>query len=177
MAGRAEHSTLASLSVSLHLVVAYGQMPTRDWLKLAPGKVLRPTAFVAPAGAANAHFLLSDRQSHKFRATVRAHSDGLELMTLEDGDFMPLSDAPASLDLGDLPVNFLIEAGEIRLRVDALSQLAPGQILQPTQALSERVWLRQGERRIARGVLVDVDGELAVKIEAVFEEDATLGGV
>jgi type III secretion system YscQ/HrcQ family protein len=104
-------------------------------------------------------------------ALVRPSSAGYEVVrtnrsldepTAKGHIRMPTTEPPA--DLLDVPVEFTAELGRVRLTVGELSRLAEGTILETGLALPATVVLRAGEKAFAEGVLVDVDGEVGVRI-------------
>jgi flagellar motor switch/type III secretory pathway protein FliN len=66
----------------------------------------------------------------------------------------------------DVPVEVAVEVARVRLSVRELLDLAPGAVV-PMGAPVGPVELRAGGRRVARGELVDIDGELGVRVTEV----------
>jgi type III secretion protein Q len=66
--------------------------------------------------------------------------------------------------LGDAPVELCLELARFTLRLDELSALRRGEVLSTGRAIGERVLLSAGGRAVAHGELVDVDGEIGVRI-------------
>jgi flagellar motor switch/type III secretory pathway protein FliN len=64
-------------------------------------------------------------------------------------------------------VTVVVEAARLRLDLAALEALGPGQVLPAGRPVDGVVELSVGGRRVARGVLVDVEGELGVRIVEV----------
>lgn len=76
-----------------------------------------------------------------------------------------VKDPNEALDrIGDAPVTLVLELARITLPLSDLAALAPGAILSTGVPLETRVALRAGERIIAEGELVDVEGELGVRL-------------
>lgn len=67
----------------------------------------------------------------------------------------------------DATVDVAIAIGDVRLTVRGVLELAPGQVLELGRAPGGAVELRVGTRVVARGELVDVDGELGVRVISV----------
>jgi len=67
----------------------------------------------------------------------------------------------------DAAVDVAIAIGDVRLTVRGVLELAPGQVLELGRAPGGAVELRVGTRVVARGELVDVDGELGVRVISV----------
>ena len=65
---------------------------------------------------------------------------------------------------GDVPVELVVELARIDLSLSELAALRPGEVLATGRAIGEHVVLRAGERVIARGELVDIEGEVGVRV-------------
>lgn len=65
---------------------------------------------------------------------------------------------------GDAPIAVSVEVGRIELPLAEIAALRPGEVLSTGRALGERVALRIGERTVAWGELVDLEGEIGVRI-------------
>ena len=70
--------------------------------------------------------------------------------------------------LADVPVELAIEIGRIELRVRELAALVPGRVISAQIPIGREVSLRAGDRTIAVGELVDIEGELGVRIVRVL---------
>jgi type III secretion system YscQ/HrcQ family protein len=66
--------------------------------------------------------------------------------------------------VGDAPVELSVEVARLTLTVAELSALRPGQVLVTGAAVGGQVTLRAGDRAIAEGELVDVEGEIGVRV-------------
>lgn len=95
-----------------------------------------------------------------------APARGDEAMSDEDTEGTdPGRDAPATLtDLGDAPVEVAVELGRLRLSLAQLTALRPGELLSTGVPIGERVRLRAGDTILGEGELVDVEGEVGVRI-------------
>ncbi len=80
-------------------------------------------------------------------------------------------DALAQIAL-DAPVVLRIELGSVSLNAGDLAALKPGDVLETGKRLGEAVTLRVGGRAIARGDLVDVEGELGVRIRELVGRES-----
>jgi type III secretion protein Q len=69
----------------------------------------------------------------------------------------------------DATIEVQVVAGAVTLSARRLLELAPGQVLSLGSPLGGPVELRLGRRVIGRGELVDVDGELGVRLVAIDE--------
>ncbi len=70
----------------------------------------------------------------------------------------------ALVQAGDAPVEVTVELARFRMPLEELGALRPGEIVATGRAIGERVTVRAGERAIAIGELVDVDGEVGVRL-------------
>jgi flagellar motor switch protein FliM len=82
----------------------------------------------------------------------------------------PKSD-PQSADqmLRELPVEVVCELGRVAMSGRELLELRPGAIIPAGRPLSGPVDLTVGGRIVARGELVDVEGEIGVRITQMCE--------
>jgi type III secretion protein Q len=115
------------------------------------------------------------------RAELQARLEGLTLKTespfqLKGSTRMdPRSEGPESAEpaghgadkgalLGELPVEVACEIGRVTLTGRELLELVPGAVIPVGRPLAGPVDLVVGDRVIARGELVDVEGELGVRL-------------
>jgi type III secretion system YscQ/HrcQ family protein len=79
---------------------------------------------------------------------------------------MPDPDAGESLvtAIGEVPVVVRVEIGEVTLPAREWAALCKGDVLTLGRRVGDRVVLRVGGLPVARGELVDVDGEVGVRI-------------
>ncbi len=71
-------------------------------------------------------------------------------------------------DVAEVPVEVSIELGRLELRVRELAALVPGRIVSARIPVGGEVELRAGDRLLAKGALVDVEGELGVQLTRVY---------
>lgn len=69
----------------------------------------------------------------------------------------------------DLDIPLAIVAGDVTMSARALLELTPGQVLSLGRSLGGPVELRAGARTLARGELVEVEGELGVRITELVD--------
>jgi len=67
----------------------------------------------------------------------------------------------------DLPVELVCELGRITLSAKEVLELAPGAIVTLPDKVGATVALTAGGRTVARGELLDVDGQVGVRIVEV----------
>lgn len=67
----------------------------------------------------------------------------------------------------DQPVTLTVELARVSVPFGTVAALAPGAVLETGHAIGSEVTLRLGDRVVARGELVQVDGEIGVRIVRV----------
>lgn len=70
---------------------------------------------------------------------------------------------------GDAEIEVSVEIARFMLPLEELAALRAGEVVLAGRAIGERVALRAGDRTIAEGELVDVDGEVGVRILGLGE--------
>ncbi len=179
---RASLGELGELEVSLPVVVAVS-LATRDELaRLRPGTAWLPGGgalvdargvgrgvLVAPNGergvsvdltADGRIVLLHDRVEIAPDQAISGRGD----MAQANGDDT-LTDAVL-----EAPVVVRVELGEVSMPASDWAKLRPGDVIETGQRIAEPVVLRIAGRAVARGELVDVDGELGVRIRELVGE-------
>ncbi len=87
-----------------------------------------------------------------------------------------IADAPADLGrLSDVPVELAVEIGRTRMTVGAALELHPGSIVVLDRVAGEPVDLLVNGTRIARGEVVVIDEEFALRVTEVLGERARTG--
>ena len=66
-----------------------------------------------------------------------------------------------------LPITLTITAGEVTLSLEELSQLTVGSMITARQIAPGHAQLRQGQRCIASGELVSIEGELGLQLTEI----------
>ena len=74
--------------------------------------------------------------------------------------------------LAAAPIEIVAQLGRVTLRADEVSALKAGAVLALPAKAASRIELRIGDQLWARGELIDLDGQLAVRLISVT---ATLG--
>ena len=74
--------------------------------------------------------------------------------------------------VGDVHVVVRVEVGEARMTAREWASLHRGDVVALGRRVGERVTLRAGGVALARGELVDLDGEIGVRILERIQEDA-----
>lgn len=74
--------------------------------------------------------------------------------------------------LMDVPVRVDVVLGEVRMPVEELMALSPGEIVALEQRTSDPVDIYVSDRLMARGKLVVADGELGVTLSEIVDDRA-----
>jgi flagellar motor switch/type III secretory pathway protein FliN len=87
----------------------------------------------------------------------------------EEKDLNAMSDTQPDADalvqaVGEAPVVVRVEIGVAEMRAREWASLTPGDVVALGRKIGEPVTLRVGGVAVARGELVDLDGEVAVRI-------------
>ena len=91
---------------------------------------------------------------------LRGGGDALSWSTMNEPD---TSDAVLDA-VGDVPVVVRVEVGTVRMTAREWAELAPGDVLESAQKLGDPVTLRVGGVEVARGELVEIEGQIGVRI-------------
>lgn len=145
-----------------------GRLPdVRARLELARGRVAAATLAdlrrgdVLVVGPPDAHLAIA---RGRIAVALDPRGDGLTLRTAYQRASI-MSDDLAR----DLSIPLAIVAGDVSLSARALLELAPGQVLPLGRRVGTAVEVRAGERCLARGELVTVDGELGVRVTELVD--------
>lgn len=72
--------------------------------------------------------------------------------------------------LMDVPVRVDVVLGEVRMPMEELMALSPGDVMALDRGTSEQVDIYVSDRLMARGRLVVADGELGVTLSEIVDE-------
>jgi len=101
---------------------------------------------------------------------------------VENSDFSEGSDMSASKGDGsnalteaalDAPVVVRIEIGSVSMSAREWAALRPGDVIESGRRINEPVVLRVAGREVARGELVDVEGEIGVRVREILTGGAS----
>lgn len=110
---------------------------------------------------------------------VQDPSDGREALVLPGGyraagrfgpDGFHVEEATMSTHTPEIPITLEVELCRVEVPLGELARLAPGAVLPLAVDRRGQVTLRAGERAMARGELVEVDGAIGVRITSVEAE-------
>lgn len=176
---------LGELPVTLAVRVGRASLPAAEIAALEPGDVLLPDDLGCAHGAegtveASEAELVSGggglavriaREGGQWHVrSVQIARGTRAALVREDGTRM--SEEAQNVGTGELavvaevPVELSIELGRIELRVSEIAALVPGRVISARIPVGGPVELRAGGRVVATGELVDVEGELGVRILA-----------
>jgi len=180
-------SLFAGLELVGSIVVGRARLHAAEFFDLSPGDVLvldeasisrldssgEASLRFGPGGTLRADCLLSDGTltlktialdpSRSFQQGKLMH-DTDRTDTFEE----PGQSADATLEaLADAPIEIVVELGRCSLSLGELSALRPGEVVLSGQRVGGTVTLRAGDRAVASGELVDVEGEVGVRLTDV----------
>ncbi|MBS3647171.1 type III secretion system cytoplasmic ring protein SctQ [Pseudaminobacter sp. 19-2017] len=87
---------------------------------------------------------------------------------MSSGQMQSFGEQPEDLDVSDLPVTLVFEAGRATLSVEQVRKLAPGAILPLPDAAADSINIISGGKRIGQGELVEIGESLGVRVRRVF---------
>jgi type III secretion system YscQ/HrcQ family protein len=159
------------------LAVGRASLEARQLGALAPGDVLVPDELTYWPGRST----LGEARltTSGWTARVLWTDDGWQVRSIErtaerergrieaEGGAMSEARDDEQASVAEVPVEIAIELGRIELRVRELAALVPGRIVSARVPVGGAVSLRAGDRTIATGELVDLEGELGVRILAL----------
>ncbi len=142
---------LGAVAVAASLRSGSATLAASEVAALGPGDVV---ILDAPPGDAAALLLPGG-----LRALGRLEGDSLEVREVDVAD--------PDLGTGDLPVVLDVELASVPVPLRDIARIAPGAVLLLGLDRDGQVTLRIGERAVARGELVDVDGSVGVRVLAM----------
>lgn len=168
---------LGELPLRLPLVVASIALSRQELLSLEVGGALlaAPEAGLTPSGPRSGILVapLSERgifvelrpdgrlvlgEAAQARLTVEPENP-----STNEGE--TLTDA-----LLETPVVVRVELGAVAMSARDWARLGPGDVIETTQRIAEPVVLRVAGREVGRGELINVDGQVGVRIQKLYED-------
>ncbi len=104
-----------------------------------------------------------------FSATVTASQLTVGASYCRGGCAMAFSDSDKTSIAEQLPVEMVIEIGRVQVTGAQVLDLEPGDVITMNRPFAGGVDVRVGNRLIARGELVDVEGEAGVRLSEVYD--------
>jgi flagellar motor switch/type III secretory pathway protein FliN len=180
--GRAELEALGDVELAMPIIAAVSKAPAAEVASLGVGDAWIPGAWPLAKGPTGAWFgevwLGAAEAETALRATlgedgrIVLRGDTIELAWSDDSS----SEVTAMGDgdkrghvteaVGDLPVVVRVEIGAARMRAREWAALGAGDVVALGRRVAEPVVLRVAGVEVARGELVDIDGEVGVRILA-----------
>jgi len=164
---------LGELPIALPIVVGWSLAERASLADFVPGNAWFPGAGLwLDANGAGEVALAASGRDRGLGATLSRDGKivlrGSSVSLLPDaGELMADSEKPeASLAdaVLDSPVVVRIEVGAVTLSAREWAELAPGDVIESGRRIAEPVVLRVAGREVARGELVNLEGELGVRI-------------
>jgi flagellar motor switch/type III secretory pathway protein FliN len=164
---------LGELPIALPLVVGWSLAERSALCDFVPGNAwfpgsglwldeagTGPVALAAPAQDRGLRATLSrDGKIMLREGSVELVPDAGELMSDQEKPEASLTDAVL-----DSPIVVRIELGAVSMSAREWAELAPGDVIESGRRIAEPVVLRVAGREVARGELVNLEGELGVRI-------------
>ena len=134
-------------------------LPPRLVLDVREGAIVGAVALVAPTSERG----LSADLAEGGRLVVRGHLESHPWTQERSMPSEPTAVTPLEV-LADAPVVVRVELGSVELKAREWAELAPGDVLSLGRRVGDPAILRVGGLELARGELVQVDGEYGVRI-------------
>jgi type III secretion protein Q len=183
-AARPDLATLGDLPLAVPVVVAVALASRDELRRLTPGAAFVPglECWVDAAGAGRGALVAATGERG---AWVDLTPDGRLVLR---GDIAELSHDEAGSAAGmsepddvnqtlvnaalEAPVVVRVELGVVSMSAAEWARLCPGDVIETGRRVAEPVILRVAGRAVARGELVDVDGEVGVRVRELFGDKA-----
>lgn len=175
---RERSGRLAGQRCGVGLAVAALRVPAQQLDGLGEGDVLIAHGLPSPAAATTGVLHVAAGGFHASVTGARVEITGrfvpgaLEELMEHGQD----EQVPTDTERGDaatiaehLPVDLVVEVARVQLTGAQVLQLEPGDVLTLQRPVSSSVELRVGGRLVARGELVDVEGETGVRLTEVYD--------
>jgi len=182
-----QRERLRGMNATLTVEAGYGFLPTADVVALRPDDIVildhfgpRPVTggpvalrlgggvFPAFLDGSGVTILGPYHLRAESMADANADTTSSELSALSDEPSTQPS-PPSEHLLRELPVQITCEIGRVTLTAKEILDLRPGAVVPVGRPLAGPVDLTAGGRVIARGELVDVEGELGVRVTEVID--------
>jgi type III secretion system YscQ/HrcQ family protein len=184
--GGAPHATLRALGalpIRLPLVIAVATIERAELAALEPGDAFVPGRVAALDGAGVTRAVLAGPLSEQGVAATLTERG--ELVVRGEMSALGVDGGPDMTDGGDAtgeainrtaleaPLVVRVELGSVTLLAREWAELKPGDVIETGRRIAEPVVLRVAGQEVARGELVNVDGELGVRIQTLATESGT----
>lgn len=168
-------AALGRLELTLPLVIASVVVDRRELAELEPGgALLLGETATLPAPAGTRGVLVAPHGERGIQ--VELGSDGrlvlgetCEARLSVEREPSTSQEAESLTDvLLDAPVVVRVELGAVSMSAREWAELGPGDVIETAQRIAEPVVLRVAGREVGRGELVNVDGQVGVRIQKLF---------
>lgn len=169
---RARVERLGDVCVTVPWVCAVSSIEAQAALGLRAGDVWVPGAgawlgadaslsgvLAAPRGDRGLPVRVSSGRIVLGASAVRVHEELESTMSHQESELEQI--------VGETPLVVRLEVGALEMTAAEWAALRPGDVVQSGRRLEDPVILRAGGREIARGELVDIEGEVGVRITHV----------
>lgn len=173
---RAPQPRPATLRVPMILAVEAGwaRLPWSELRTVRPGDAIVLDEAHCRPGDAAPRVCVRPVGARRTRWWCTASAAGLALESVDRTVAVPTgegrrmnngNDTATLIDrTGDAPVEVTVEMARFTLPLEELGAVQPGEVLLTGRVVGERVVLRAGDRVFATGELVDVEGEVGVRV-------------
>jgi flagellar motor switch/type III secretory pathway protein FliN len=177
-------AALGATPLRIPIVACTVPLTLADVAALGPGDVLVPGNWPLVAGVSGltGRVLLASPASDVGicadlvdgpRLVLRGHREPL---CSAEGEMTDEAGQRALIEaIGEVPVIVRVEVGEAALSARDWASLTPGDVVGLGRRVGEQVVLRIGGVPVARGELVDIEGEVGVRIVTRLAEETTAG--
>jgi type III secretion protein Q len=164
---------MGSLEVELAVFCARASLSARQVRALSRGDVVVPDACTIRRAGERIEGRAEISVAGRCLARAAIEADALRVESVETLRGRQTQGAIMEADVkndgwldkvGDAPLTLSLELARFALTLEEIAALAPGEILRTGRPIGEHVALRAGDRVIAIGELVDVEGEVGVRI-------------
>ena len=163
-------ASLGELPIEVPLVAAVLETSVADFASLAPGDALLPLTLTRTPSGVGGELLLAPPDSEAGFAVDLGEGGRL---VLREGPLALASEKEPMVDknvlaqnIGETPVVVRVEVGSAQMTAREWAALGAGDVVALGKRIGENVVLRVGGAEVARGELVDIEGELGVRIVA-----------
>lgn len=176
--GRKQLLSMGNIPLSLEIVAAMSTISRGQLASLGRGDAWLPadgwTVRYREARLEGEVLLMSPHATIGWSGQLR-HDGTIELgarKVQEMNEQQATTPSPNSLDtmeaLADVPVVVRVEVGTLTLTAREWASVQPGDVITTGRSLGQPICLRVGGIEVARGELVDVEGELGVRIHELM---------
>jgi flagellar motor switch/type III secretory pathway protein FliN len=166
--------SLGTLPVSLPLVVALSSADPAELATLVPGAAWLPGAgLMIDARGAGRGVLAAPSSEHGLGVDLAADGSivvGANGVPLQADQEMTKNEAPEAVaeNVLEAPIVVRVELGSVSMTAREWGALRPGDVIEVGKRVAEPVVLRVAGREVARGELVEVEGEIGVRVRELM---------